>query len=132
MKKYLVSIEFRYSDAPKGGYNFTRHNKTITIGVYDNFNQACVEGNKLLEVLESKFKPCVHGDGRIAPKQRFNTSTSYLGFPLVSNGGYLKTPFEFYAKIETLNHTPIENVIDELVSASVRYREYKLRDNDED
>jgi len=30
--------------------------KTATIGVYDDFDDACKSGNKLLEEMESKFE----------------------------------------------------------------------------
>lgn len=132
MKKYLVKIEFRYKDAPKNGYNFTGHNKTMTIGVYDNFEDACSEGNKLLELLESKFPLHQYPDGSYAKKLRFGQDYAYSKLTLVSPLAYLKTPFDFYAKIETLDHSPIDVVIDDVVSATKRYRDYKLRERDDD
>ena len=40
MEKYLVAIEFRYSDAPKFEDRGTSNSKTITIGVYDRIDEA--------------------------------------------------------------------------------------------
>jgi hypothetical protein len=42
---------------------------------------------------------------------------------------YLKTPFEFYAKIETLEYSPIDEVIENVVSALKRYINYKNNNN---
>ena len=68
MEKYLVTIEFRYSDTPPEGYNYTLHTKTVTIGVYDDFDDACKYGNELMENLESKFQIHTLPDGTKAKK----------------------------------------------------------------
>ena len=47
-------------------------NKMITIGVYDTFDDACKNGNNLLEVLESKFELHQYPDGTKASKERFS------------------------------------------------------------
>lgn len=133
MEKYLVRIEFRYSDAPETEDGYTSRNKMITIGVYDTFKEACQNGNNLLEVLESKFELHQYPDtGRKAPKERFSKNGGPFGSKndLVTNLAYLKTPFEFYAKIETLKYNPIDEVIEEVVSASKRYMDYEHYDTD--
>lgn len=128
MEKYLVRIEFRYSDAPKTEDGYTSRNKMVTIGVYDTFEDACRNGNKLLEVLESKFELHQFPDGSKASKKRFSKNGGSFGSKktLVTNLAYLKTPFEFYAKIETLKYSPIDEVIEDVVSASKRYADYQL------
>ena len=128
MEKYLVRIEFRYSDAPKTEDEYIWKNKMVTIGVYDTFEDACQNGNNLLEILESKFELHQFPNGRRAPKERFSKNGSAFGSKktLVTNLAYLKTPFEFYAKIETLKYSPIDEAIEDVVSASKRYRNYKL------
>ena len=132
MEKYLVKIEFRYSDVPKTEDEYTWKNKKITIGVYDTFDEACKNGNNLLETLESKFELHQFPDGSKASKKRFSKNGGYLGGKntLVTNLAYLKTPFEtpfeFYAKIETLKYIPIDEAIEDVVSSSKRYRSYKL------
>ena len=127
MEKYLVRIEFRYSDAPETEDGYTSKIKKVTIGVYDTFEDACQNGNNLLEVLESKFKLHQFPDGSKASKKRFSKNGSYFGGKntLVTNLAYLKTPFEFYATIETLKYDPIDEVIENVVSASKRYRDYE-------
>lgn len=132
MEKYLVKIEFRYSDAPKTEYRSTSKNKIVTIGVYNTFEDACRNGNNLLETLESKFKLHQFPDGRKASKERFSKNGGCFGSKntLVTNLAYLKTPFEFYAKIETLKYNHIDEAIEDVVSSSKRYRSYKLGASD--
>ena len=127
MKKYLVRIDFRYFDAPETEDRTTLKNKMVTIGVYDTFEDACQNGNNLLEVLESKFELYQFPDGRKASKERFSKNGGCFGSKntLVTNLAYLKTPFAFYVKIETLKYNPIDEVIENVVSASKRYRNYK-------
>lgn len=126
MEKYLVRIDFRYSDAPKTEDGCTSKNKMVTIGVYDTFEDACQNGNNLLEVLESKFELHQFPDGSKASKERFSKNGGAFGSKktLVTDLAYLKTPFKFYAEIETLNYNPIDEVIDEVVSSSKRYKDY--------
>lgn len=114
MKKYLVTIEFRYTTKPKyederGNYK----NKTITIGVFDSFDIAIAEGNKALEVLEANFKLHKFPDGRNANKDRFSKNSGCFGSAknLISNLAYLKTPFDFYAKIDTLHYEDVNETI---------------------
>ncbi len=127
MEKFLVTIEFRYSDAPKDENSSTYKNKTVTIGVYDNFDDACINGNILLETLESKFEIHTFPNGSKAKKDRFSLNGGCFGSKntLVTNLAYLKTPFEFYAKIETLKYNSIEESIEDVVNSVKRYRNYK-------
>lgn len=117
MKKYLVTIEFRYTskrEYQRGGN--MRIDKTITIGVFDDLDSACIEGNKMLEVLESKFKIHVYPQGNEVKRQRFSKN-GFLGTPntLVTNLAYLQTPFEFYAKITTLHYEDTAQAIEEVL-----------------
>lgn len=129
MEKYLVRIEFRYSDAPETEDGYTSKIKEVTMGVYDTFEEACQSGNNLLEFLESKFKLHQFPDGRKAPKERFSKNGGCFGGKktLVTNLAYLNTHFEFYAKIETLKYNPIDEAIEDVVSAVKRYIRYKLK-----
>lgn len=133
MEKYLVTIEFRYSDAPKYDDDLTCKNKTVTIGVYDDYDEACVYGNKLMENLESKFKLHKFPNGLEAKQERFSKNGGCFGTKhnLITNLAYLKTPFEFYAKITTLKYDAIDDVINDVVGACKRYREYKLSENED-
>lgn len=127
MEKHLVTIEFRYSDAPKHEGDFTCKGKTVTIGVYDTFDEACQHGNALMENLESKFQLHEYPDGRKGSRARFSKNGGCFGSKrdLISNLAYLRTPFEFYAKITTLKHDVIDDAINDVVAACKRWREYK-------
>lgn len=99
MEKYLVQIEFRYSsDMSK--------DKITTIGVFDTFEEACINGNNLLRFLESKYNLHMFPNGIKAIKERFSKNGGCFESKktLVSNLAYLQTPFGFYAKIETLHY----------------------------
>jgi hypothetical protein len=127
MTKELVTIEFRYLDKPKGDWDSEHKSKTITIGVFDTLDEAIVEGNKVLELLESKFELHTFPDGRKANKDRFGKNNGCFGYPqrLVTDMAYLKTPFSFFAKIEQLKYADIEQTITEVVEAHKRYKEYE-------
>lgn len=128
MEKYLVKIEFRYSDAPETEDGSTSRNKMVAIGVYDTFEDACLNGNNMLEILESKFELHQFPDGRKAQKERFSKNGGCFGGKktLITNLAYLKTPFEFYVKIETLKYDSIDEAVIDVVNSSKRYRNYKL------
>lgn len=132
MEKYLVSIEFRYSDAPKSESDCTSRSKTVTIGIYDDFDDACTNGNALMQNLESKFQLHQFPNGSEASKERFSKNGGCFGSKkdLITNLAYLKTPFEFYAKIKTLKYDTVDDVIDDVVASTKRYRNYKISTND--
>lgn len=98
MEKYLVTVEFRYNGKPDK-IGCTTYSKTMTIGVYDSFDDAIDNGNKFLEYMETIF-PLRH-----SVRDRFGKNNGPFGdkTTLISNLGYLKTPFAFYAQITTLN-----------------------------
>ena len=124
MEQYLVTIEFRYSDAPKTGEESERYiSKKITIGVFDTRELANEAGNKELDKFEAKFKMNPHYN----KKERFSMRGGCFGSPnnLVTGLGYIQKPFDFYAKIERLKYGDIDEEIDDAISARKRYVEYK-------
>lgn len=111
-KQYLVQIEFRYNkNISDGDTQYKRD--TVTIGVYDDDILAYIAGNKALEVLESKFPP----NPNYTHKPRFSHSGGCFGEPvhLITNLGYLITPFSFFAKIEVLSYEPLDTKIDNIL-----------------
>lgn len=133
--KELLTIEFRYRDKPKGEHDSEHKDKTITIGVYDTLEEAIVEGNKVLEILEKNFKLHVFPNNKgEAKKERFSKNGGCFGYPqrLVTNLAYLQTPFAFYAKIEKLTYGEVEQTITEVLEAGKRYKEYKNSEQEQD
>jgi len=132
-EKHLVTIEFRYSDAPRHEEDYTSRTKKVTIGVYDDFDEACKNGNALLEKLEGKFDLHVFPNGKgKAQKERFSKNGGCFGSKknLITNLAYLKTPFDFFAKITTLKYDSIDESIDEVVESVKRYRDYKISEEE--
>lgn len=131
--KELVDIEFRYYGKPKGDYDSEFKSKTITMGVFDTFEEAVIVGNKLLELLENKFKLHVFPKGDLAPKERFSKTGGCFGYPkrLITNLAYLQTPFEFYARIKSLEYSDAEQTILGVLESINTYKEYKRDEQDE-
>ena len=125
MEKYLVTIEFRYSSPPTHEYSGTSRIKKVTIGVFDEIKIACIEGNKQLEILEKHFElnPNYNTKDRLKPNVN-------LGYPIVANW-YLKTPFEFFLKVETLHFESIEDTINNVVDCVKKYKEFKREEMEE-
>ena len=118
MEKYLVTIEFRYKSVTRFNEpTFTF--KTVTIGVYDDFKYACEQGNTLIRELERRFDLHVFPDGTTAPKERFSKNGGCFGSKktLITNSAYLKTPFQFYAKIDTLTYLDVNIAIDDVLNS---------------
>jgi len=132
MEQYLLTITFRYKDIPRNHLYSEHHEKCITIGVYNDFDEACKNGNIVLEKLENKFPLHVFPSGEKAKKERFSKNGGPFGYKndLVSNLAYLKTPFQFSAKIVTLKYDNIDNVVDDIVLAKKRYDEYEKKNKE--
>jgi len=128
MTKELVTIEFRYRDAPINDSIGEHKTKTITIGVFDTLDEAIFKGNAAIEILESKFPLHKFPDGRTVQKERFSKNGGCFGYPnrLISNMAYLTTPFAFYAKITTLKYDDIEQSITDILDSVKRYRAFKV------
>ena len=127
MEKFLVTIEFKYSDSPYDGTNCTSREKIVTIGVYDDFDEACINGNKVMEMFEDKYPLNRYANGTYSKKERFSKNGGCFGNKktLISNLGYLKTPFTFYAKIDTLKYDDLDTVIDGVTKSIKNYVNYK-------
>jgi hypothetical protein len=110
--KQLLTIEFRYTTK-----NDDYKSKTVTIGVFNTLDEVIIEGNKQLEILESKFKLHKFPDGFKANKERFSKNGGWFGSStkLVTNLAYLKTPFQFFAKITELKYNNLEDSIFEVL-----------------
>ncbi len=124
MKKHLVTIEYRYKRIPKSDIDCEHTSKTITIGVFDGFHEACIHGNDALEALEARFSLHRYPSGKYAKKERFSLNGGCFGskVSLVTNLAYLKTPFNFFAKITELIHEDIDSCVDGILDEVKEYR----------
>ena len=118
MQKELVTIEFRYYDAPAcdglSGYTENR----ITIGVFDNIDEAIIAGNKAIDELSVNFE--VRKDDKFMNNFLFGNPKR-----LVSNCCYPTNGIQYFAKITPLIFNSLRETIDEAFLASYRYKEYK-------
>ena len=122
MEQYLVQIEFRYNGAD--GYT----SKTITLGVFDTRDAANDRGNKELELLESRFPLNPNWN----KKERLSSNGGCFGKPnyLISDLGYLETPFDFFLSVKKLVYADLGPVIDNILSDRQKAIQAKL-DEDE-
>jgi len=114
MKKYLVTIEFRYTAFNKEYDRDDFLSKTVTKGVFNSFDDACKNGNSVLEHLEEIYRLHIFPSGIIAKRERFSKNGGCFGSKkkLISNMAYLTTTFTFYAKITDLDFIDIDTAID--------------------
>ena len=124
MKKFLVTIEFRYKRIPSSDIYSEHTSKTVTIGVFDSFDEACIHGNKELEALEARFNLHRYPSGEYAKKARFSANGGCFGskVKLVTNLAYLNTPFSFFAKITELKHENVDSCVDKILDEVKEYR----------
>jgi len=115
MIKYILQIELRYNEVGeyRGKSCLNHTTKKTTIGTYKDIEQAYKEGNEHLIKLESLFKLNIYSSGETATKQRFKE-----GNHLVTNLGYLKTPFSLFAKIDTLHYHDFDKLIETATDAA--------------
>jgi len=113
MEKELLTIEFRYHVIPQSEYSHDSESKTITIGVYDTFDEAVKEGNKVLKQLSSMFK---HLHDKFGYKNgAFGTATRLVadccnGYPQV------------FCQITKLNFEGVEDVMNAVFDSEKRYK----------
>jgi len=109
---YLLTIEFRYVKKTDDDSDYV--SKTLTLGVFETRDDANNAGNKVLTKLESRFTLNKHHNR----KQRFSNNGGCFGYPtdLISELGYLETPFQFFAKITKLNYGCIDKYIDDALT----------------
>ena len=126
MEKWLVQIEFRYLDTSDKYYDngYTHVNKMVTLGIFDNFDDACNCGNA---VLENSFETRFELNKNYNKKERFSKNGGCFGTKntLISDSAYLHTPFTFFAKITRLDYGNIDDAISKAIEGENNYREYK-------
>ena len=115
--KEILTLEFRYFDKWKVDEPY--ETKTICLGIFDNFEDAISLGNKVLEEIFEKHFPLVH---TVFPrKERFGKNNNFYNSStrLVRGLNYLRCPFDFYLKIETLEFSDVEQTVLEVKKASM-------------
>lgn len=118
MIKELVTIEFRYYDSPEcdGLSGYTERN--ITIGIFDNIDEAIIAGNLAIDELAINFE--VRSDDKFMNNYLFGNPKR-----LVSNCCYPTNGIQYFAKITPLIFKDVKEMVDEAFLAYYRYKEYK-------
>ena len=120
----MLTVEFRYLDAPKGEHMGSHNTHTITLGIYDTIEEAVNEGNKALEVLAKTFE--------VRPEDKFKVR-GLFGHPnrLVTNCCYPTRNISYFAKITKLKFDGLSQTIDKVFEARKRYVEHKMAEADD-
>lgn len=118
MRKELVTIEFRYHDAPKSEHDSECKIKRITIGIYDTLEEAIDVGNNILGILSETFE--------VRPEDRFK-KVHLFGSPqrLVTNCCYPTKGVQYFAKITQLKFDHLKETVAETFEAFKRYKDHK-------
>lgn len=106
MKKYLVQVEFRYNIKTEDEEGLSYQTKKTAIAICETYEQAMQKGNEALEVFERHFK--------LKRKERFAYNRN-----LITEIGYLQTPFCFFASIITLEFFELEKKLIELKQIAI-------------
>lgn len=118
MTKELLTIEFRYHDAPKSFYDCEYKTKIITIGIFDTLDEAIEGGNKVLSVLSKNFE--VRADDKFKKNYLFGAPKR-----LVTNCCYPTKGVQYFAKITSLKFEDLNETIKETFDAFKRYKNQK-------
>lgn len=126
MKKELLTIEFRYLDAPDGVWDCENKNKKITIGIFDTLDEAIQVGNKALQELSKQFE--------VRSDDKFSLNGNCVGGPqkLVTNCCYPTNHVEYFAQITTLDFADLLTTIQMTFEAVERYKQYRKKLDEED
>lgn len=123
-EKYLVDISFKYNCAPNAIPKISYNHKTITVGIFNNIEDAYKAGNKALKKLEKRFpiNP-IYKDKRYIKQNTFNKDGGSMGHPrhMVTEIGYLNTPFKFFAEVKQLTFDDVDETLDEILESINEY-----------
>ncbi len=124
MGNELLTLKFRYNDIPNEDGLGECKEEVITIGVFDSFEEACIKGNEILGIFESKFNLNPNYNRR----ERFSKNGGCFGYEkrLITNLAYLQTPFYFYFKITHLKYKDISKTIESITNTSKKYNKWKF------
>ena len=122
-KKYLVTIEFRYGVIPQSEYSTDQKFKTVTIGVFDDIDEACSKGNEALVKLSKHFN--FRGD-------RFSKNGGVFGSfnNLICNYCAGRTKVSVFCKIDTLNYEDLYEVMEEVIESQSKYNKWAKNNMD--
>lgn len=125
MDKALLTIKFEYYDIPKWDRDSGNTERTITVGIFDTFEEAAAAGNEAIKTLSELLGS--------ENKDRF-TRHGVLGFPTWSVSNYFCRPRNvlYHAKITPLVFGDLNDMVNEAFEARKRYQEFKKKQEERD
>lgn len=124
MNKELLTITFEYYDVPKWDVDDGSTERTITIGIFDTFEEAAAAGNEAVKTLSELLGT--------ENKDRF-TKHGVLGYPTRSVSNYLCRPKIIYrVKITPLVFDDLRDMVKEAFEARKRYQAFKREQEEEE
>ena len=116
MKKYLLDVEFRYRVVPRGEFCSDSESKKVTIGVFDDLDEAINKGNEVVTKLEK--------DGKFSFGDKFK-KIDYSGrhTNLVCDF-FQKHKVEVFIHLETLHYDDLDEVMTNAFSSQEKYNKW--------
>lgn len=124
MKKYLLTIELRYSRIPKGHWDGGAVFKHIAVGIYNSYEDAMDKGNADIKKILSKYF-------QVRSEDKFTKSGLCSG-NLVSNCCYSTDKVSYFYSIKTLNFLDLETEIQTALNESREYKKWLLENKEDD
>jgi hypothetical protein len=107
--KELVTIEFRYNIPPQHEDDTSSYkSETLTVGIFDTFDEAMIEGNKALDLLANTFE--VRQDDKFQKVYLFGQPRR-----LVSNSCYPTNGVAYFAEITKLHFNGVQETVDKIM-----------------
>lgn len=111
----ILTVEFRYMDAPQDGLDLADHRtEVVTIGIYDTLEEAIKEGNKTLGLLSKYFE--VRHDDKFKKVHLFGSPKR-----LVTNTCYSTKGIQYFAQIKQHKFSDLVNVVGECFDSADRW-----------
>jgi hypothetical protein len=119
MKKYQLTVTFRYRDVPTYEWGDGDKTVTTTIDTYDTIEQAIDGGNMVLHEISR--------DLTLRDCDKFSLDGGGFGLPklLVSNSFRTTKGVTFFAEIKELSYVDVKGILLEALCAYDRYWLYQ-------
>lgn len=123
MEKFMLQVELRYGTVPKKEYHPEHVCEYTTIGVYDTFQEAIKEGNRVLNEIISKHSLSVR-DGFGEHNGPFRSATT-----LVTNC-CTHERVQYFAQITPLKFLDLDERIKFAFESQRKHDEWKRNNNE--
>lgn len=125
MNKELLTIKFEYYDVPKWNRDSGSTEKTITIGIFDTFEEAAAAGNEAISTLSELLG---------AENKDRLSKYGFFGNPVrsVSNYSHRARKILYRVEITPLVFDDLHDMVKEAFEARKRYQAFKREQEEEE